>query len=71
MSLIKSNSTTTRVTTATLKKDDLIKLIAADLGTDPSKVKLEFSISGGNDGYGGYDKPDFSSVKVTVTDVVV
>lgn len=71
MSLIKSDAVVTKVTTATLKVEDIRNLIAADLGADPSKVKLEFSCSGGDDGYGGYTRPDFYSVKVTVTDVVV
>lgn len=72
MGVIQSNSVVTKTTKARLKADDIKKLIAADMGVDPSAVSLKFDISYNYSDYnaGTVSSADFSAVDVTVTEQV-
>lgn len=68
MSLIKSQSVVTKTTTATLKAEDIKKLIAADLGVDPKCVSLDFKLQTDEWDGPGYSSHSFSSLEVKVTE---
>lgn len=70
MGLIQANAVVVKTTTARLKADDIKKLIAADMGVDPSTVSLKFDISYNYSDYnsGTVSSADFSAVDVTVTE---
>lgn len=68
MSIIQAQSVVTKTTTATLKAEDIKKLIAADMGVDPKCITLDFRlISDGYDGP-GYASQKFSSLGVKVVE---
>ncbi|MNC13984.1 hypothetical protein D3C76_212400 [compost metagenome] len=70
MSLIQSQSVVTKTTTATLKVDDIKKLVAADLGVDPKSVSLKFDLSYEYNDYrdGSMTGATFSSLEVKVVE---
>lgn len=68
MSLIKASSVVTKTTTATLKEDDIRKLIAADMGVDPRCVSLTFKLQSDEWDGPGYSNHSFSSLEVKVVE---
>jgi hypothetical protein len=68
MSVIQSKSVVTKTTTATLKADDIKKLIAADMGVDPRCVSLDFKLQSSDWDGPGYSNHSFSSLEVKVVE---
>lgn len=72
MGVIQADAVVVKTTTARLRVEDIKKLIAADMGVEPSSVSLKFDISYD---YSDYDRgvvssASFSAVDVTVTEHV-
>lgn len=62
------NATVETTTTYSLSVKDIEYIILKEAGLERGpNVRIEYSISGGDDGYGRWDQMKLNSVKLTVT----
>jgi hypothetical protein len=62
------NATVETTVTYNVSAKDIEEMILKEAGVERSKdVRIEYSISGGEDGYGGWNPMKLDSIKLTVT----